>query len=170
MVGGDEHQVVLVHVGHHVAQPLVEVLERQAVAQWVAAMPVHGVEIDQVGKAQAMPVLRHDLVHMVHAVGVALVVIVRAKAVAAQQVEGLAHGDGVEPGVVQKVHHGGAGWGEAVVVAVGGAGKVRRARAHVGARDHATHGDLGPVDEGARVLAGAVELLERNDLLVRRDL
>ena len=55
-------------------------------------------------------------------------------------------------------------------MAVGGAGEIRGARAHVRARDDATHGDLGAVDEGACVFADAVELVERNHILMRGDL
>ena len=75
VVGGDDQQVVVAHSVHDAAEAPVEVLERQAVAERVTAVPVHGVEIDQVGEAQAVPIARHDLVHMVHAIGVALVVI-----------------------------------------------------------------------------------------------
>ena len=103
VVGGDDQQVVVAHGVHDAAEAPVEVLERQSVAERVAAVSVHGVEIDQVGEAQAVPIARHDLIHMVHAIGVALVVIALGKTVAAQQVVGLAHGDGVESRVAQEV-------------------------------------------------------------------
>ena len=96
---------------------------------------------------------------MVHAIGVALVVVGAVETVAAEKVVGFAHGDGVETRLLQKVHGGGPGGDQAVVMAVGGADKGVGGVAHVRAGDDSAHGDLRAVDELARVFADAVELV-----------
>ena len=170
MVRGNHEQVVRAHGVHHARKPFVERLERFPVASGVATMAIDGVEVHEVGEAQPSPVLAHDLVNMVHAVHVAFVVVGSVEPLAAEQIPCLANRDDVVTGILKHGKRRGARGHKPVIVTVRRALEIFLAGSHVWPSDYTPHGDLGSVDERAGILADAVQLIERDNVLMRCNL
>ena len=105
-------------------------------------MAIEHIKVHQIDEAQAGKVPVGVGQGLVHAVGVALGIDMLRGAAAGEDIEDLAHGDGVEAGFFEGVEHGLCRRLEREVVAVGGAGVVSVPVTDEGAGDHAAHAVL----------------------------
>ena len=169
MVGGDHHQILLPQPGQELSQPGVKLRQCLRVAVNVPAVAVEHVKIHQVHKAQTVEILPGVVHGMVHTVSVALVEHMLRGALTGKNIVDLAHSDGIQPGGLDGVQHGGCGRLQGEVMPVTGPPEAVHRISHKGTGDDPAHAVLSPEDASG-LAAGVVKLLQGDLLLMGRHL
>ena len=168
MVGGDDQQIVLAHLRLNLRQLRVKRFQRGGVALHIAAMAVDHIKIHEINKQQAVEILVHRLKRRLHAGRVARRMVAPGDAAMVEDVLNLAHAVNRLAVFGQNVAHRLGRLGAEIAAR---AGALERARvvADKRTRDDAAHLQLAR-QQLARNLAVAVQLFQRHNRLVRRDL
>ena len=169
VVGRDHQDVALPHPGDEVGKELVELGGGGGVARHIAAVAVEHIEINEIHKAQALEIALEVVHGLGEAVGVALRVDIVRQAAACEDIVDLADGKDVLTGGLDGVKHGLRGRLEREVVAVGRAGEAVLLVADERTGDDAADAMLSDEDLTGDA-AVFIQLLQRDDVLVRRDL
>ena len=168
MIGGEHQHVGLAQPPRDAGQGRIDFPQRARVPHRIAPVSVEHIGVDQVDEEKPFPHAVEDLAGLAQPVRVAFGVHRLGDSATVVDVGNLAHADGAHAAFHEPIEHG-AGRGRlGEVLAVVGALEVARAVPHEGARDHPREPVL--LAHRARRLAPRIELLQRHDLLVRRDL
>ncbi len=168
VIRGDHEDVAFLHLRQEGPEPVIELDQAVAVALNVAAVTPGGVEVDQIDKNQALIEHVHALIHVMHAVEVALIVDGPGDALTGEDILDLADAGNRQTRVLDVVHDGRFRRDEGEVAAVGGTREI------AGLADERAGDDAGAGMFADEDLAGGaavfIQQFRRDDALVRGDL
>ena len=140
----------------HGSQSLVKVHQGLTKADWISPVAVHGVKVNQVGKAKASKVLSHHLIDVIYPVHVALVMVSLFDAPPRENIVRFADCDRIPASLVELVNGCFTSRLEAKVPPVGGASKMVLIWADVRSGNHPANNVIRSVQQGTGILANPV--------------
>ncbi|MNC22616.1 hypothetical protein D3C75_706210 [compost metagenome] len=169
VVRRQNQQILLADLGHDFRQARIKFHQRSRISLHIPAVAEQGVKIHQIGEHHTLEAAFQHLDGPVDAVLVAFGGIGPGYTLPGVNIIDFAHGNTVQPGFRQPVHHSGSGGFDGIVMPVGGPFKGSRLP-HKRAGNNAANRKFRAQSKLPGDLTGLVQLLQRNNLLMGGDL